>query len=700
MMIDIESLLDICDISYTEKQLLILEKLVDDLLQQHIKEAINAFFDDGKTSYLDEKLENEILGSVVEIDVSNIVAVNIDEVNSFEEDTLSFKQEISGEAKAEIKLEGLTHEVNELSDDSLEPKEEIIFPETEDTADNIKLEGLKHEVNERVIDKENFVEDTESRLYNSESVQKNGNERKMCTSCGMGFDDGITLREHLQTIHNIFSCKISEYGNACEHIFNEARTLCEHIQQAHEIYTCNICNQQLKLKEALEKHKITHHEYSCNSCGETLTSLEKYELHIKEIHDGEVSYHLCKVCDEQFTLYSDFESHVNTVHGKTRPKIKQDMNQCPECARIFLTKARLNSHLTYVHHDGKKDTQCDLCGSSYTSKRSLSRHKSYAHKEGKEVLCYICSNVFGTDLRLKQHIQSEHGSKEVLCHICSKIFGSDLILKKHIQLVHGSKDQKCQHCDKCFTNKIALTMHMKVHNKEFNCNICGILFAKKANFNIHMKRNHCDEKPFKCEECGNAYALKIDLDGHRKGSHDKTRPFKCEKCPKTFNVKKGLDYHIAKDHLSEKDGKICPYCEKPVKTLRYHKRSCKSRWPDGETPRIKCPNNCGKIIFITQLSQHKNICKLKVIKPVVIKTIDSVKCHFCEQIIRDYRQRKQHYIKKHFFCTICEEKLESRDKIIEHLTDQHDQKLRCEFCQYSTFLQSDVKTHVKRIHMK
>ena len=100
----------------------------------------------------------------------------------------------------------------------------------------------------------------------------------------------------------------------------------------------------------------------------------------------------------------------------------------------------------------------------------------------------------------------------------------------------------------------------------------------------------------------------------------------------------------------------------------------------------------------TQLSRHKKICKLKVINPVVIKTIDSVKCHFCEQFIENNVQRKQHYIKKHFFCTICEEKLESREEIIQHLSNQHDQKLSCEFCQYSTFLQSDVKTHVKRIH--
>ena len=78
MTIDIKALLDICDITYTEKQLLILEKLVDDLLQQHIKEAINDFYDDGTTSNLDVKLGNEIL-----IGTSNFYASSMLKITRF-----------------------------------------------------------------------------------------------------------------------------------------------------------------------------------------------------------------------------------------------------------------------------------------------------------------------------------------------------------------------------------------------------------------------------------------------------------------------------------------------------------------------------------------------------------------------------------------------------------------------------------------
>ena len=153
--------------------------------------------------------------------------------------------------------------------------------------------------------------------------------------------------------------------------------------------------------------------------------------------------------------------HINARHEGLDVEmiyIGEKNYKCYNCDFKTGLKGDLSKHILEVHHDGKKDSQCDLCGSRYTSKKSLQRHKSYAHTDGKEVLCHICSKIFGSDLVLKKHIQSEHGTKyqKCLCHICSKAYGSELILKKHIQIEH-SKDHKCQHCDKRFNTKIALT---------------------------------------------------------------------------------------------------------------------------------------------------------------------------------------------------------------------------------------------------
>ena len=93
-MIDIKVLLDICEITYTAKQLLKLEKFVNDFLQQQINKALNNFGCDA-TSEFDGKLENESLGIEAEKDVSNKFAAKIEEVNSIGEDRLLIKHEIS-----------------------------------------------------------------------------------------------------------------------------------------------------------------------------------------------------------------------------------------------------------------------------------------------------------------------------------------------------------------------------------------------------------------------------------------------------------------------------------------------------------------------------------------------------------------------------------------------------------------------------
>ena len=126
-----------------------------------------------------------------------------------------------------------------------------------------------------------------------------------------------------------------------------------------------------------------------------------------------------------------------------------------------------------------------------------------------------------------------------------------------------------------------------------------------------------------------------------------------------------------------------------------------SRWPDGERQRIPCPNNCG-ITFLNRqtLCKHNKagVCKNFVEKPVEIRIINSKECKFCKELLPIYKQRRIHYYKKHSFCTNCDTQLGSRDKLLKHLKIEHDHKVQCEFCQYSSIFEHDVKTHIKRLH--
>ena len=74
------------------------------------------------------------------------------------------------------------------------------------------------------------------------------------------------------------------------------------------------------------------------------------------------------------------------------------------------------------------------------------------------------------------------------------------------------------------------------------------------------------------------------------------------------------------------------------------------------------------------------------------KTLDSYQCQHCLQIMKNGS-----HLKEHFFCKECEKKLETRDEMIKHLTVQHGQKLRCDFCQYSSLRQREIQVGVESV---
>ena len=79
------------------------------------------------------------------------------------------------------------------------------------------------------------------------------------------------------------------------------------------------------------------------------------------------------------------------------------------------------------------------------------------------------------------------------------------------------------------------------------------------------------------------------------------------------------------------------------------------------------------------------------------KTVDSYQCQHCLQIMKNGSHLKEHYYQKHFYCKECEAKFETRDEMIKHLTVQHGQKLRCDFCQYSSLRQREIQVGVKSV---
>ena len=183
----------------------------------------------------------------------------------------------------------------------------------------------------------------------------------------------------------------------------------------------------------------------------------------------------------------------------------------------------------------------------------------------------------------------------IKCDSCDKLFGSRNKLKFHVQIVHKSKDHQCPHCGYQGT-PFNLSCHVKnMHGEQINCDKCEKIFFNEKSFQDHVKSSHNLERHFKCDKCNDSFFLLYHFKRHVRQAHDKSKPFECIICFKRFNFKKTLDQHIAREH-EPKSCKSCPYCGKYKSQLKSHLEICNSRWPDGQRPTFKCPNNCGKTL--------------------------------------------------------------------------------------------------------
>lgn len=88
-------------------------------------------------------------------------------------------------------------------------------------------------------------------------------------------------------------------------------------------------------------------------------------------------------------------------------------------------------------------------------------------------------------------------------------------------------------------NEEVLTPPNEQH--QHRCDICGKTFARKFNFDLHM-RTHTGDKPFACNICGKSFAQKSVLNRHTE-THENTPKFICSTCGKGFKQRSNLRRH-------------------------------------------------------------------------------------------------------------------------------------------------------------
>ena len=174
------------------------------------------------------------------------------------------------------------------------------------------------------------------------------------------------------------------------------------------------------------------------------------------------------------------------------------------------------SHLTEYH--------CNICDKPFLKKKYLQKHKLRTHKERivKQIATVynrhlseeasIIEPLIETPMEIARFEENEN--KSIECIICKDEPLSLSEPEDHICIF------KCVDCSKIYETARKLTEHMRLHTKEFQCDICEKSFRKGSHLKRHKNSNiHQTLSPFKCDICDKEFTQNAHLKRHQQ-SHN------------------------------------------------------------------------------------------------------------------------------------------------------------------------------------
>ena len=297
----------------------------------------------------------------------------------------------------------------------------------------------------------------------------------------------------------------------------------------------------------------------CHLCPLADHPLETHS--IKGFTYGDGSYQ-CSNCSLNTESRNEISTHMKTNYTCFRFK-------CPNCKFRGYNMCRLKDHKCKTHEPNqKKLLVCQECDFNTQNRVHFTEHVEAAH-EGIVHMCKLCNFNTSFKTEMKEHERAKHPTtKQYNCKSCSFMTEDMLQLGRHNNSEHkfyksnSDGSISCLFCN--FTPrsvlrhaKITIRHHIKsIHNKEkdLQCNVCMVYFAKECTLKIHKARKHGELngtlKQLACtySECKYKTNLGWLLSRHVDKIHIGKR-FPCKLCDYSGYDKRAILTHIQNKHI-------------------------------------------------------------------------------------------------------------------------------------------------------